>query len=496
MSAQADALTRDIHGVLLPGFTGTTPPPWLWAAAEQGLAGVLLFGHNTPSPEATAELTAQLRHRAPDLLISSDEEGGDVTRVQARTGSFLPGACALGEAGDTGLTRRAALAQGRMLRATGVDLPLTPVLDVASEPANPVIGVRSFGPDAHAVARHGVATVHGLQEAGLATCAKHFPGHGDTDTDSHLALPVLDIDEALLHRRDIHPFAEAIGAGVDAVMTGHLVVPALGDRPASAEPAVAALLRRLGHTGPIITDALDMAALHEGAPAGPGTTAVDLVARAAVRALAGGADLLCLGPTGDRDGAALFQGVVEAVRQAVATGGLDADALTVSAARNRALAATARRRQRDAGATDLLTALTGLEQIGAQVAAAAVRTEGDVRLQPGDALVDLRQGVNVAAGGRGALILDLLTTRAGLDVVAPPEVPDWLAAHPTGRLAVLTHRLGEDVAPVLEQAPNAVVLHLGVPGAAPEAPHRVLGHGSALANCMEILVRCTGERGR
>ena len=167
MSA-AEQLRRDIHGVLLPGFNGTTPPPWLWAAADAGLAGVLLFANNTPSPDRTAELTAQLHHRAADLLIASDEEGGDVTRVQANTGSFLPGACSLGEAGDVDLTRRTGLAQGRLMRATGVDLPLTPVLDVASEPANPVIGVRSYGTYPVVVAAHGVASLTGLRLAGVA----------------------------------------------------------------------------------------------------------------------------------------------------------------------------------------------------------------------------------------------------------------------------------------------------------------------------------------
>ncbi|MGC0274062.1 glycoside hydrolase family 3 N-terminal domain-containing protein [Pseudactinotalea sp. Z1739] len=492
MSPEGDQLCRDIHGVLLPGFNGATPPPWLWAAAEQGLAGVLLFGHNTGSPEHTAEITAQLHHRAPDLIISSDEEGGDVTRVQTGTGSFLPGACALGEVDDVALTHRAAVAQGRLMRAAGVDLPLTPVLDVASQPANPVIGVRSFGPDPHLVARHGVATVRGLQEAGVAACAKHFPGHGDTDVDSHLALPRLEVGEELLRGRDLPPFTEAISAGLDTVMTGHLVVPALGELPASLEPKVAALLRRLGHSGPIVTDALDMAALHADTGAGPGTTAAELVGIAAVRALAGGADLLCLGSTPDRDDAALFQTVYAGIRRAVQEGRLDAAALARSAVRNRALAAGLRSRQARTEAPDLLTALTDLEHVGARVAAAAVRTTGQVRLSRDDALVDLRAGVNIAAGPRAGAVVDLLTARAGLVPVAAAELPSWLADHPGKGVALLTRGPTDAVAPVLARAPHAVVVHLGVPGAAPQAPNLVLAHGSALANGREILARTTG----
>ncbi|HLS25592.1 MAG TPA: glycoside hydrolase family 3 N-terminal domain-containing protein [Beutenbergiaceae bacterium] len=490
MSAKED-LQRSIHGVLLPGFNGTTPPPWLWAAASEGLAGVLLFGENTPSPERTAELTAQLQHRAPRLLISSDEEGGDVSRVQASTGSFLPGACALGQAGDEALTRRAGRAQGRLLRATGIDLPLTPVLDVASEPANPVIGVRAYDSDPGVVARHGRATIIGLREAGVATCAKHFPGHGDTAVDSHLALPTLNIDPDLLHRRDLHPFSAAIDAGVDSVMTGHLVVPALGPNPASLEPAVTTQLRRMGHQGPIITDALDMAALHEGAPdAGPGTTGAELIAEASVRALMAGADLLCLGSTSGRDDAEVFHTVRDGIERAVRAGRVDPAALAASAERNRALGAAIRHRQKAAPSPDLPTALAELEQVGAAVAAAAVRTRGNVRLRPGDALVDLRRGVNIAAG-RDRVITDALTAGAGLVSVALADLPQWAVANPDRRVAVLTRNIGDEMPDPLRDGPDVVVIHVGVPGARPDAPNRVLAHGSGLANSREVVRRIT-----
>ncbi|MCZ2262747.1 glycoside hydrolase family 3 N-terminal domain-containing protein [Isoptericola sp. QY 916] len=223
---------RAVHGVLLPGFTGTTPPAWLLDAARDGLAGVVLFAHNTPDVATTAALTTRLHDAEPDLLVATDEEGGDVSRLEAATGSSLPGAAALGAVDDVRLTGAAGEALGRLLAAAGVDLDLAPVLDVDT-PGNPVIGVRAFGTDAEAVARHGVAFARGLQRGGVGTCAKHFPGHGSTTVDSHLALPVVEADARTLRGRDLVPFAAAFAGGpgdegpaADALMTAHVVVPA------------------------------------------------------------------------------------------------------------------------------------------------------------------------------------------------------------------------------------------------------------------------------
>lgn len=490
MTARADALRRAAHGVVMPNFTGITPPPWLLRAADEGLAAVLLFGHNTPDPQTTAELTGELRRRAPDLLVSSDEEGGDVTRVQHATGSVLPGAGALGSADDVELTRRCAHAQGQLMRAAGIDLPITPVLDVASRADNPVIGVRSFGADPELVARHGVATVQGLRAAGVASCAKHFPGHGDTNVDSHVGLPVLDVSQQVLRERDLPPFAAAIEAGLDTLMTGHLHVPSIGPAPASQEPAAAALARSLGLRGPIITDALDMGALHDDPDAGPGTSPAASMAEASVRALVGGADLLCLGPAAGRDDEGLFTTVVEAIVTAVDQGRLEAGALLASADRNRALAVDLRRRQQGLPAPDLAPALTTLEQVGAEAAAAAVATTGRVDLGPGDGLVDLRAGINLAAGSRVRAVPDQLTEHLGLVAVAPEDLTSWQAANPRRRLALLTRGTRDAVGPALAQAPEAVVIHLGVSGSAAAAPNLVLAFGSGLANAREIAHRC------
>ncbi len=184
-----DTLTRDALTVLQPGFTGTTPPDWLLRRVGEGLASVGLFGRNITSPEQLAALTARLRAERDDLLVAIDEEGGDVTRLEVREGSSFPGNLALGTVDDPALTRAVAHELGRRLAACGVDFNWAPSADVNSDPDNPVIGVRSFGADPELAARHTVAYVEGLQAAGVVACVKHFPGHGDTNVDSHLATP-------------------------------------------------------------------------------------------------------------------------------------------------------------------------------------------------------------------------------------------------------------------------------------------------------------------
>ncbi|MEN5073676.1 glycoside hydrolase family 3 N-terminal domain-containing protein, partial [Isoptericola cucumis] len=321
--AADDAVTRAVLGVLLPGFTGTSVPGWLRDAARQGLAGVVLFGQNTPDLATTTDLTTALHELAPGLLVAVDEEGGDVSRLEARRGSSLPGSAALGLLDDERATHEAGEALGRLLAAVGVDLDLAPVLDV-NRPENPVIGVRAFGSSPWLVARHGVAFARGLHRGGVAACAKHFPGHGSTTTDSHLELPVVDASLDELRRRDLAPFVAALepdadgGPGLDALMTAHVLVPALGPAPASLEPAVVALARELGFAGPVITDALDMRAVSDGADVG----------EAAVRAVEAGADLLCLGTTQGRDDGALLRGAAQALEAAVRGGRVPLERLT------------------------------------------------------------------------------------------------------------------------------------------------------------------------
>jgi len=232
------------------------------------------------------------------------------------------GAAALGAVHDVDLTRAVGGLVGADLRAAGIDLDLAPVADVNSNPDNPVIGTRSFGSDPGITATHVAAWVRGLQDSGVAACVKHFPGHGDTGEDSHLALPVLDVPLGTLHERELLPFAAGVAAGTRTVMTSHIVVPALDpELPATLSAKVLGLLRdRLGFDGVIVSDALDMA----GASAGRG------IPEAAVLSLAAGADLLCIGP--DKP-AALVREVQAAIVAAVDGGRLPRERLQEAAAR-------------------------------------------------------------------------------------------------------------------------------------------------------------------
>src|SRR3954469_7723910 len=210
--------------VLLPGFVGTTLPGWLESGLADGLGGICLFGHNVEDDQQLRDLTASVHAARPRALVAADEEGGSVTRIDLPAGSPWPGAATLGALDDEDATYDVALGLGARSRDLGLDLVLAPVLDVNSEPDNPVIGVRSFGASTELVSRHGAAFVRGLQDAGVLSCGKHFPGHGATRTDSHVGVPVLDHDEHTWRESDLPPFAAAIGAGVSSLMTAHVVV--------------------------------------------------------------------------------------------------------------------------------------------------------------------------------------------------------------------------------------------------------------------------------
>ncbi|MGA5557289.1 glycoside hydrolase family 3 protein [Streptomyces lavendulocolor] len=322
-------LVRDALTVLQPGFTGTTPPDWLLRRIGEGLSSVGLFGRNIASPDQLAALTARLRAERDDVLVAIDEEGGDVTRLEVRSGSSFPGNLALGTVDDTGLTRAVAAELGRRLAACGVDFNWAPSADVNSDPANPVIGVRSFGADPHLAARHTVAYVEGLQSVGVVACTKHFPGHGDTNVDSHLAMPRIDVDLATLHARELVPFRAAIAAGSKSVMSAHILLPALDpDRPATLSPQIlTGLLRReLGYEGLIVTDGMEMQAIAS-------TYGIE---RGSVLALAAGADAICVGG-GLADEETVLR-LRDALVDAVRTGELPEERLADAAARVRALA--------------------------------------------------------------------------------------------------------------------------------------------------------------
>ncbi|MFJ8503248.1 glycoside hydrolase family 3 protein [Streptomyces avermitilis] len=329
LASGTDTLTRDALTVLQPGFTGTSAPDWLLRRLGEGLASVGLFGRNIASPAQLGRLTAQLRAERDDVLVAIDEEGGDVTRLEVRTGSSFPGNHALGAVDDIALTRQVAFELGRRLAECGVNLNWAPSADVNSNPGNPVIGVRSFGADTDLVARHTAAYVTGLQAAGVAACTKHFPGHGDTAVDSHHALPRIDVDGSVLHARELAPFRAAIAAGSRAVMSAHILVPALDpDRPATLSRRIlTGLLREeLGYQGLIVTDGMEMRAI-------AGTYGIE---RGSVLAIAAGADAICVGGglADDETVRRLRDALVSAVR----SGELAEERLADAAERVRALA--------------------------------------------------------------------------------------------------------------------------------------------------------------
>ncbi len=309
-------LTRLADAILIPPFPGASAPRWILDALSRGLAGVTLFGQNISAPDQVHALTAGLRAASAgaDPVIAIDEEGGDVTRVAYSDGSPYPGNAALGAVDDTSLTRSVYQAIGADLAALGINFNLAPCADVLGSADSPAVGTRSFGADTGLVSRHTAAAVAGLQGAGVAACTKHFPGHGRTGTDTHLAIATIDggLDE--LRRRDLPPFAAAIQAGTIAIMPSHLRVPELtGDLPATvSRAALTGLLRgELGFTGVIVCDALEMRATRDafGIPA------------AAVLAVAAGTDLLCLGrDSGEDEYLAVRAALVAAVRAGTLAG--------------------------------------------------------------------------------------------------------------------------------------------------------------------------------
>ncbi|RLP99594.1 glycoside hydrolase family 3 N-terminal domain-containing protein [Micromonospora sp. CV4] len=326
-------LRRLALGTLLAAYPGPVPPDWAVDLVAEGLAGHTLFGTNVHDPSQVAASTAALRAGRADVLIAIDEEGGDVTRLAHATGSPYPGNAALGAIGDVALTRRVYQAIGGELAALGVTVNLAPTVDVNTADDNPVIGTRSFGADPVRVAAHSAAAVAGLQAAGVAACAKHFPGHGATVTDSHHELPTVDVPLALLRERDLPPFAAVVAAGAQAVMTAHIRVPALtGAGPATFSRAVLVDLLRTeyGFTGTVITDALEM----KGAAVAAGG-----VGPAAVRALAAGADLLCIGAKVDAE---LVERVATEIVDALTDGRLATSRVEEAAGRAAALAAWTR----------------------------------------------------------------------------------------------------------------------------------------------------------
>ena len=258
---------------------------------ELAVGGVIVFTRNTGTPEMLRESLTSLQARAqgrglPPLFVAVDQEGGRVSRLGPPHFTRPPSALEIGRTGDPGEARAAAQAIARQLRPLGINWNFAPVLDVNNNPKNPVIGDRSYGDEPQQVAAMGIAAVRGFQEdGGILACGKHFPGHGDTDTDSHFALPRIAHGQQRLEEVELVPFRAAIASGLAAVMSAHILFPALDPTlPATLSPRILTGLLREGmdFQGLIITDCLEM----QGVAAGWGSP------EAAVLAVLAGADVL------------------------------------------------------------------------------------------------------------------------------------------------------------------------------------------------------------
>ena len=288
----AVSLRRDVGQLLIGSLPGTTVPPEARSIAREfQLGGVVLFARNIEGPEQVADLSRELQSLASGfpLWISVDQEGGRVARLRAPFTEWPPMAV-LGRSGDPALAERFARALAAELKAVGITLDYAPVLDIHTNPRNPVIGDRALSDEAQLVATLGAAIVRGLQDSGVAACGKHFPGHGDTSVDSHVALPLVEHPPDRLRRVEFVPFREAVKQQVAFIMTAHVLVPSLDeDKPATLSPRIVqALLREeLGYDGVILSDDLEMKAI--------ATTYT--VPEAAVEAIAAGCDglLVCSG---------------------------------------------------------------------------------------------------------------------------------------------------------------------------------------------------------
>jgi len=260
------ALRHQVRQLLIAGFDGQQVPAELRSLAREfGLGGVILFGRNVGEPEQVAELCFEAARLVPQLppWVSVDQEGGRVARLKAPFTEW-PAMATLGRSADVQLAERFARALASELRAVGITLDYAPVLDIHTNPKNPVIGDRALSDQAEEVARLGAAIVAALQAGGVAACGKHFPGHGDTQTDSHLELPLVEHPLERLRSVEFVPFKAAIAAGVATMMTAHVFMPALDEkRPATLSRRIVFDLLRdeLGFEGVILSDDLEMKAI-------------------------------------------------------------------------------------------------------------------------------------------------------------------------------------------------------------------------------------------
>ncbi|MFD7957361.1 glycoside hydrolase family 3 protein [Streptomyces ardesiacus] len=499
-SKHSSALRRLALSVLQPGFVGTEAPDWILRDIGDGLASVVLFSRNIVSPEQVARLTARLRAENPDLIVAIDEEAGDVTRIESATGSSRPGNFALGTVDDAELTGAVAADLGRQLRAAGVSLDYAPSADVNSNPDNPIIGVRSFGADPDVVSRHTTAWIRGLQSSGVAACAKHFPGHGDVAVDSHHDLPAYTAGPDEIAAQALPPFRAAVAAGVRAVMSGHLLVPAYDpDLPATLSPRILQGLLRdeLGFDGLIVSDAIEMGAV----------TRRYGIDGATAKAVAAGVDAVCVG--GESAEEATVALLVKALVTAVTGGELPEERLADAAARVREFARWSAG-LRAAGAAGE----TSGDGIGHVAARRAVRLTGAARaalpLTAAPHVVELAPVTNMAIGketpwGVAAPLRERLpgTTSVrvrGQELEEGTVALESCALEPAaGRPLVIVARdaarhawMSRAVTGLTAARPDAIIVEMGLPGATAAAPAQIFTHGASAASGLAAAEVLTG----
>lgn len=478
------------HAVLFPSLGRPTVPRWIKEPVAAGLGGFVLFGREAVSADQLRRLTAELREQAPGIHIAVDEEGGDVSRLEATGVISTPGNLALGRIDDLDVTRNCAIQLGLALRGVGVDWNFAPAVDVAVNPLTPN-GVRCFGSDRARVSEHAAAWVQGLQSTGVSACAKHFPGHGLSGTDAHLGTPSLELSRDELIDSYLDPFRAVIAADVDSIMVSHPQVPAVDTDPASISgPVITGLLREeLGYDGVVITDALEM----------KGVARVADLPDAAVRALRAGADALCLGSWSFGDD---VRTCVAAITAAVAAGDLDQEQLERSVERLRQIGS---RPPEITGPADIET--------GVVLARQALQVDGQPELRGSATLVvRLEPGVSPAAGRGHGDVEGLLASRGRIveRIAVSGETYNGDGMVRAG-IAEFREEYGEDgevvllvrsphryawqqqvLDRILESTPDVVVLDMGFPHrdfSSARAWIRTFGGSAACATAaVEILV--------
>ncbi|MER5427909.1 glycoside hydrolase family 3 N-terminal domain-containing protein [Streptomyces sp. NPDC002588] len=499
-SRHSGELRRSALSVLQPGFVGTEAPEWVLRAIGEGLASVVLFSRNIVSPAQVAHLTGRLRAENPELIIAIDEEAGDVTRIESSTGATRPGNFALGTVDDTELTEAVAADLGRQLHAAGVSLDYAPSADVNSNPDNPIIGVRSFGTDPERVSRHTAAWVRGLQSAGVAACAKHFPGHGDVAVDSHHGLPVYAADREQIAAQALPPFRAAVDAGVRAVMTGHLLVPAHDpDLPATLSRRILGDLLRgeLGFDGLIVTDAIEMGAVTDRYGIGGAT----------VGAVAAGADAVCVG--GENAEEATVAQLTGALVDAVRSGELTEERLDEAAGRVREFAAWSR------GLDPAGPVGPGAGDIGFAAARRAIRLTGAAHralpLSAAPHVVELVPTTNLAIGKEtpwgvavplGERLPGTTSVRVHHQELLRPRtgaLETHALAPASGRPLVVVVRdasrhawMARALTDLVTARPDAIVVEMGLPGTPVPGVAQIFTHGATAASGVAAAEVLTG----